>query len=86
MAATGPCVAGAVEEAAGVGVVELEGTVDDAVADEPDGVTGVEAGAVELLLGFVVEVDAVVFGLRVCFWIRYPTANPAARPTMIQAA
>ena len=73
MAATGPWVAGAaagaVDEAAGVAVAELAGVVDE-VVDELDGVTDVDVGAVEVLLGFVLEVEAVTFGFLVFFWMK----------------
>jgi hypothetical protein len=61
--------AGAVDEAAGVAVAELAGVVDE-VVDELDGVTDVDVGAVELLLGFVLEVEAVTFGFLVFFWMK----------------
>lgn len=61
--------AGAVDEAAGVAVAELAGVVDE-VVDELDGVTDVDVGAVEVLLGFVLEVEAVTFGFLVFFWMK----------------
>ena len=61
--------AGAVDEAAGVAVAELAGGVDE-VVDELDGVTDVDVGAVEVLLGFVLEVEAVTFGFLVFFWMK----------------
>jgi hypothetical protein len=50
-------------------VAELAGVVDE-VVDELDGVTDVDVGAVEVLLGFVLEVEAVTFGFLVFFWMK----------------